>query len=297
MFIPVWGIWTPVPSHARKAQHHPALLVTLFSLCTFPYEAFPGVLPANSRGWGWHLPSDVCVLLSAQDSPEQAGAGGARGQLAGTGTAARKQAGTRKVTPPGLLGTGNCADVVPFETFVKSSNERGSAPLPPGHSGGGPSCPVMPGDALPSCLGLSPPRGRCFGDSFELGTWPSSTAGGDTRQLRGFGASKRPRPHGPVPPPHGASAQHDITHGADAGCHIPASSLEVQRSPQGSIPLRHPKRREVWQLETRQPAGSWGSLNPRAPRVSLQGAWFAYRALVPPKRSRPRGRIWFQEHQ
>lgn len=205
----------------------------------------------NWRGWGWHLPSDVCVLLSAQDSPEQAGAGGARVRLAGTGTAARKQAGTRKVTPPGLLGTGNCADVVPFETFVKSSNERGSSPLPPGHSGGGLSCPVMLGDALPSCLGLSPREDDALGTALSSARGLQALLGETRGRSEGLVPARDPDPMALFPSPYGASAQHNITQQAGAAFHIPASSLEVKGSHLGSIPLRHPKRREVWQLEIR----------------------------------------------
>lgn len=146
------------------------------------------------------------------------------------------------MTPPGLLGTGNCADVVPFETFVKSSNERGSSPLPPGHSGGVPSCPVMPGDALPSCLGLSPREDDALGTALSSARGLQALLGETRGSSEGLVPARDPDP---------MALSLNITHGADEGFHIPASSLEVQRSRLGSIPLRHPKRREVWQLETR----------------------------------------------
>lgn len=258
-----------------------------------------GFQRANWQGSGWQVPAGGCVLLSAQDSPEQAGAGGAHGRPG------RAEDGSQETSryPKGDTA-GGCLALETAQTWchlrrslspvmreARPSSRQGTAEA---------ARPFLRCRAMrsPSCLGLSPPRGRCFGDSASSSARGlQALLGGDTRQLRGLGASKRPRPHGPVPAPYGAGAQHDVAQRAGAAFHIPAASLEVQRRRLGSVPLLHPERREVWRLGARRPAGSWGSLSPRAPRASLQGAVFAYRALVPPKRSRPRGRIWFREHQ
>lgn len=126
------------------------------------------------------------------------------------------------MTPPRLLGTGNCADVVPFETFVKSSNERGSSPLPPGHSGGVPSCPVMLGDALPSCLGLSPREDDALGTALSSARGLQALLGETRGSSEGLVPARDPDPMALFPSPYGASAQHKTSPSRQV---LPSTSL------------------------------------------------------------------------
>lgn len=103
--------------------------MTISSCCTFLYAAFPGLLSANQLAW--LTLTDICVLLSPQDSPEHPGAGRAGGSDPPQPGPQPGNAATRKVTPPGLLGAGNSTGVLLFEKIIKAGGEGGSSSRQP----------------------------------------------------------------------------------------------------------------------------------------------------------------------
>lgn len=108
--------------------------MTISSCCTLLYAAFPGLLSANQLAW--LTLTDICVLLSPQDSPEHPGAGRAGGSDPPQPGPQPGNAATRKVTPPGLLGAGNSTGVLLFEKTIKAGGREDHPHGSPGHSRG-----------------------------------------------------------------------------------------------------------------------------------------------------------------